>query len=138
MKIRIAFILSLAALAWAAQSSVGAQGSVNAGVYTAEQAKRGEMVYADNCASCHGADLSGGDPIPGLVGAKFQGAYKTVGDLFEKINSSMPAYAPGSLTPEQTADVLANILSVNKYPAGSAPLAAKADALKSIAIEPAK
>ena len=29
------------------------------GVYTAEQAKRGAALYADNCASCHGLALGG-------------------------------------------------------------------------------
>jgi hypothetical protein len=50
---------------------------------------------------------------------------------------TMPAYAPGSLMPAQTADVLAHMLSVNKYPAGTAELAPGPE-LKSITIEPPK
>jgi mono/diheme cytochrome c family protein len=138
MHIRTAIVLLIGVFAWVAQSSVGAQASVNSGVYTAEQAKRGEMVYNDNCASCHGADLLGGDPIPPLSGETFLANWKTVGDLFEKTQTSMPAYAPGSLMPQQTADVLAHVLSVNKYPAGTTELAASADTLKTITIEPAK
>src|SRR5687767_15965235 len=93
-----------------------APASVKAGVYTAEQAKRGATLYAENCASCHGDTLAGNDPIPSLSGADFQGKWKTVGDLFDKTSTSMPAMAPGSLTGPQVADVIAHILSVNKYP----------------------
>jgi quinoprotein glucose dehydrogenase len=115
-----------------------APASVAAGVYTAEQAKRGATIYAENCASCHGDTLAGNDPIPPLTGADFQGKWKTVGDLFDKTTTSMPAMAPGSLTGPQVADVLAYMLSVNKYPAGSTELAGKLEPLMQITIEPAK
>ena len=112
--------------------------SVTAGVYTAEQAKRGATIYAENCASCHGDTLAGNDPIPSLSGTDFQAKWKTVGDLFDKTSTSMPAMAPGSLTGPQVADVLAHILSVNKYPAGTTELAGKLEPLMAIKIEPAK
>ena len=35
--------------------------SVWDGVYTEEQAGRGQALYAKECASCHGASLSGGE-----------------------------------------------------------------------------
>ena len=49
------------------------------------------------CASCHGDDLKGNEIIPGLTGDTFTGNWKgkTVGDLFEKINMTMPALDPG-------------------------------------------
>ena len=74
-------------------------------------------MYADNCAACHDAKLVGGIG-PELAGKDFVASWKdqTVGDLFDKIKTSMPASAPGSLTPEQTADVLSFILSSNHYP----------------------
>jgi quinoprotein glucose dehydrogenase len=120
--------------------TAGAQApaSVTAGVYTADQAKRGATIYAENCASCHGDTLAGNDPIPSLSGADFQGKWKTVGDLFDKTSTSMPAMAPGSLSGPQVADVLAYVLSVNKYPAGSTELAGKLEPLMQITIEPAK
>ena len=42
-------------------------------VYTAGQAKRGAEVYAAECASGHGSDLSGGESAPPLAGADFLG-----------------------------------------------------------------
>ena len=50
----------------------------------------------------------------------------------------MPAIAPGSLSPEQVADVIAHILSVNKYPAGATALPSKVEALTAIQMEPRK
>ena len=111
--------------------------SVKGGVYTEEQAKRGAMVYAEQCASCHGDLLTGNDPIPALAGADFQKKWQNVGELFDKTSTSMPALAPGSLTGQQVADVLAHILSINKYPAGTTELASKVEPLVQIKIEPA-
>jgi mono/diheme cytochrome c family protein len=48
-----------------AQAPAGAK-SVTQGVYTAEQAARGKMLYTDNCAACHGDDLAGSGPMPPL------------------------------------------------------------------------
>ena len=41
------------------------------GVYSEDQAKRGEQTYAKACASCHGADLSGSGQAPALGDADF-------------------------------------------------------------------
>lgn len=115
-------------------------GSVTAGVYTDAQARRGDKLYAENCAPCHGADLAGSAIIPPLTGAEFVASWqgKTVGDLFEKIVTTMPAIAPGTYTAEQTADTIAYMLSVAKYPAGMTELASRQDALLQIKIEPMK
>lgn len=118
-----------------------AQGaSAAAGVYTEEQAKRGMALYKEQCAACHGDDLKGNEIIPGLTGESFVASWKarTVGDLFDKINMTMPALNPGSLTPEQTSDLVANILSVSKYPAGKTALATSLDALQQIKIDAPK
>ena len=141
MKIR--FLLGLVACTFAVGAffaSVQAQApaSAAAGVYTAEQAKRGASLYGENCASCHGDTLAGNDPIPALSGANFQTNWKSVGDLFDKTSTSMPAMAPGSLTGPQVADVLAYILSINKYPAGTTELPSKVEPLMAIKIEPIK
>ena len=118
-------------------ASVGAQApqSVKEGVYTADQAKRGEALYKDNCAACHGDDLAGSGPMPALTGNDFITNWKTVGDLYDKINTSMPASAPGSLMPQQTSDILAYMFSKSNFPAGSAELSVKQDELTQIKIE---
>jgi mono/diheme cytochrome c family protein len=109
-------------------SGAGAAGAAaGGGLFADVQAKRGESVYTDNCTACHGATL-GGDIGPALSGPRFAARWKDKGVavLFEKIKTTMPASAPGSLTPEQTADVVAFILSTNHYPGGATELTADA------------
>jgi mono/diheme cytochrome c family protein len=120
-----------------AQAPAGAK-SVTQGVYTAEQATRGKMLYTENCAACHGDDLAGSGPMPPLAGNDFLASWKdkTVGDLFEKTHSSMPASAPGTLSEQQTSDILSYMLSVGKFPAGTTELAPKMEPLMTIKIEP--
>jgi quinoprotein glucose dehydrogenase len=108
-----------------------------AALYAAAQAKRGEMVYADMCGTCHDPQLLGGVGPP-LAGKEFVGTWKTmtVGDLFEKIKTQMPLTAPGTMTGQQTADVVAFILSANKFPAGATELASDPAAMKNPIGEP--
>jgi mono/diheme cytochrome c family protein len=133
----VTFIGAVIAAASVSSSIVRAQQaaarSVNDGVFAAEQAKRGETVYTDNCAACHDPSLIGGIG-PALAGMEFITAWKemTVGDLFDRIKTTMPMTAPGTLTPEQTADVVSFILSFNKFPSGSTPLPSELDALKAV------
>jgi mono/diheme cytochrome c family protein len=104
------------------------------GVYTQEQAKRGETVYGERCARCHGEDLMSGDSVPPLAGTDFLSTWntKTVGDLFDRIRTSMPADKPGSLNHQQTSDIVAYLLSANKFPAGNTELATQSDLLRQI------
>jgi mono/diheme cytochrome c family protein len=104
-------------------------------VYADAQSKRGEGLYAEQCAACHAADLSG-DVGPALAGADFVGTWKdkSLGELFERISMTMPLTAPGSLTPQQTADVIAYMLSVNRFPAGTSELAADPATLKAVPV----
>ena len=111
--------------------------SVWAGVYTEDQAKRGEEVSNKLCTSCHGPDLSGGEAGPNLVGLEFLGAWNTltVADFFDRVQATMPADAPGTMTARQTSDVTAYVLKLNKYPVGHVELASDLAALKTITIE---
>ena len=130
------------ATALALQSAASAQPtkSVWDGVYTEEQANRGKQGYADQCASCHGPELTGGEMAPALAGGDFMAGWDglTVGDLFERIRISMPQNAPGSLSGQQNADILAFVLASNKFPSGSAELAKEAMILKTIKLEAKK
>jgi S-disulfanyl-L-cysteine oxidoreductase SoxD len=114
--------------------------SVAEGAYTAEQAKKGAALYKEQCAACHGEDLAGNDIIPGLTGDTFATNWtgKSVGELYEKINLTMPALNPGSLTGEQTAELIAHILSSNKYPAGKTALASEMEPLNAVKIDAPK
>lgn len=127
---------------WVALNAQTAQTSRSLwdGVYTQAQAKRGEAVYSGQCARCHGADLGGGDSVPALAGTDFLSTWntKTLGDLFDRIRSSMPADKPGTLSREQTADIVAYILSVNQFPTGKKELGTQSDVLKQIQFDPFK
>ena len=114
--------------------------SVNEGVYTSDQAKRGEALYKEQCSACHGDNLEGSGPMPPLAGKDFLANWtgKTLGDLYEKTQTTMPATAPGTLSPEQAADVVSYLLSKDNYPAGSAALEGKMEPLLKIKIEEPK
>jgi S-disulfanyl-L-cysteine oxidoreductase SoxD len=106
------------------------------GVYTAEQAIRGEQVYADYCAACHGDGLDGVESAPAVTGIEFYGRWEgeTLDGLFDRIRTSMPQDKPGSLSRAQNADILAYMLRVGGYPAGDAPLEGQAGTLAQITI----
>jgi mono/diheme cytochrome c family protein len=111
--------------------------SVASGVYTEDQAKRGEAVAGKLCTSCHGPDLTGGEAGPSLVGLEFLGNWNalSLADFFDRVQATMPADAPGSMTPPQTTDVTSYVLKLNKFPAGQTELPTDLMALKQIIIE---
>lgn len=113
--------------------------SVWEGVYTAEQARRGEAIYARECASCHGAKLKGGEAPP-LAGAGFLSVWYgySAGDLVERIRQTMPPAGAGKMSGPEYVAILAHILSSNEMPVGAADLEGAAAALKRIRIEAAQ
>ena len=102
------------------------------GVYTVEQARRGEQLYDKKCSSCHGTDLTGGLHAPALVGSAFTPNWDkmSLNELFERMRTSMPEDDPGSLSRRQTADILAFMLEKGQYPAGTAELPTEAEILQ--------
>jgi hypothetical protein len=80
------------------------------GVYSDEQARRGESQYGRFCESCHGADLAGNqvDEVPALTWDAFlmQWNDRTVKDLFDSIKRAMPRDNPGSLNQRAYVDVI--------------------------------
>jgi mono/diheme cytochrome c family protein len=137
----VRFVVSVPACLLAASILVAAQAPPAAasrtardGVYTDAQAKRGEAVYMEKCASCHGPALGGGNAPP-LAGNAFLSIWGgPVADVVDKVLHTMPQDDPGKLTRQQSTDVVAYILQVGKFPAGRAELSADAAAQKSIAI----
>jgi mono/diheme cytochrome c family protein len=114
--------------------------SVWDGVYTAEQSKRGEPLYAQHCSSCHGSMLEGGEMAPPLAGGAFSANWNglSLGDLSERIRISMPQNSPGSLSRQQYADILAVMLGAGEFPRGKTELPREVEALKQIAFESMK
>jgi mono/diheme cytochrome c family protein len=111
--------------------------SVWDGVYSDGQAARGAALYQTVCASCHGDKLQGKGQTPALTGSDFVTNWSgmTVGDLFDKMQTSMPADKPGSLSREQNANLVAYLLSANKFPAGKGDLSSDAEGLRQIRLE---
>ena len=114
--------------------------SVADGIYTESQATEGGADYRKECASCHGMDLTGRGQAPPLAGPEFVSNWNgmTVGDLFDKMESSMPADRPGQIGAEENARILAYILQANQFPSGKITLAGDADTLRKIRFEAAK
>ena len=114
-----------------------AASSVWNGVFADAQAGRGKALYASACASCHTETLEGSGQIPPLAGPEFLKNWdgQTLADLFDKMQTTMPADAPGKLSNEQNIDLLAFLLSFNKFPAGSAELEYDRELLKKIRIQ---
>ena len=124
-----------------AGSSSGSR-SVWAGVFTEAQDRRGAAIYSRECSTCHGEKLKGGEGAPALTGSEFSATWngQAVADLFDRIRQTMPAppEQPGTLNPQQNADVVAHILSVNGFPAGTTELPADIEPLKRIRIDATK
>jgi mono/diheme cytochrome c family protein len=106
-------------------------------VYTVEQAERGRQQYNLACAACHGEQMNGGEMAPPLAGGAFLSTWNgaTLGDLFERIRTTMPQNAPGKLKREMYADILAYILRFNEFPAAGVELDRRSEVLKSIRID---
>ena len=99
------------------------------GVYTNEQAARGKNVYAGSCRSCHSPTSHTGDVFAGWW------QNKPLSDLYNYIASQMPKNDPGTLAPEDVADVVAYLLKMNDMPTGKAELYPDADSLKKFWID---
>jgi mono/diheme cytochrome c family protein len=88
-----------------------------------------------DCITCHSEDGSHGDDgIPPITGPYFMTRWdgESIGDIYAFIAENMPRTKPGSLMPEDIADVIAYLLKLNELPAGPAPLSAEAVMLKTV------
>ena len=109
--------------------------SIWSGIYTEAQATAGEALYGDHCANCHGDDLAGIERAPAVAGGTFVQTWHgaSLKKLFERIEL-MPPEKPKSLTPKHYVDLLAYLLSANRFPAGPRPLELDRSALAGIVI----
>ena len=92
-------------------------------VYAEAQAQRGQAMYDMQCRECHGPTLGGGLGPP-LAGADFLRLWdkRPLIDLVDKIEKTMPATSPGTLSRAQATDIVAHILKTSTFPAGPAEL----------------
>lgn len=103
----------------------GQMRTVTEGVYSSEQAQRGQLIYKTQCALCHGDALEG-TVGPPLAGDGFLSVWsaRPLADLVDKIQKTMPFQEPGILSRQQSTDLVAYMLQVGKFPAGQAALSA--------------
>ena len=121
--------LALAAVGAARSQNGDVVRSALTGVYTAAQAARGEQTYFNICVACHPRGTYSTDPF------KTTWSGRPISDLFETVKERMPKSDPGSLTPDEAAEVLAYILKINDVPAGEADLPSDVTALRKIRFE---
>ena len=109
-------VIAAALIVWVT-SLTHAQGArtVRDGIYTDAQAARGQAIYQKQCVSCHGAKLEGLQGPP-LIADVFVSHWHTqpLSDLAGKIRNTMPQNEPGTLTSEQTADILARDFAADR------------------------
>jgi len=103
------------------------QKTVADGVYTDAQADRGAASYIANCSGCHRPDMGGANGPP-LKEERFARDFagKDLTTLYNKIATTMPRTAPGTLADEVYLDIVAHILKENGFIAGASELTADA------------
>jgi hypothetical protein len=100
--------------------------SVQAGVFTQEQADRGRALFENICRSCHALEEFGGSYLESW-------STLPMSDLIDKIRAEMPQDAPGSLKRSEYVDIGAFLLDLNGLPKGESEM--DATSVKEILIE---
>jgi mono/diheme cytochrome c family protein len=113
---------------WVGAFSLAAQGqarSIADRVYSDAQATRGQQLYDKQCVTCHGTTLEGvvGPPLAG-DGFLSVWSARSLADLVNKIEQTMPPGQPGSVSRPQAIDLASYILRAGKFAAGSSELGA--------------
>jgi hypothetical protein len=80
------------------------------------RAARGQLKFKTFCNACHG-DNSRLAGAPALIGATFTSHWENarIGELFDKIRTTMPQASPGSLDQSTYLDIVAYLLRVNEF-----------------------
>jgi len=102
--------------------------TVNDGVFTKEQAKVGEQLYAEHCLLCH--DKKYFRPVLKRWDSQ------PLGIIFTVMSTSMPETNPGFLYEKEYVDILAYILSLSRYAPGDTELDYENGALNEITVAP--
>jgi S-disulfanyl-L-cysteine oxidoreductase SoxD len=126
--VRILVIATVALCATARLSAAQGLRPASAGVYKEEQAVLGDTVFQKNCLSCHSPSFHSDDQF------RMNWIGRTVFDLFKLLKTTMPEDNIGGLTDEDYTRVIAYILKLNGFPAGTDSLSADSVAMKGIRI----
>jgi alcohol dehydrogenase (cytochrome c) len=118
------FLSGAAAAAFGIAIATAQSQPASNGVYTPDQATIGATTFQTICAKCHQPDLRGSSEAPPLAGGPFLSAWRgrTTNDLYTKIQGSMPADNPRTLSDQAVGALVAYILRQNGAPAGNQEL----------------
>jgi len=118
----------LLAMAWTISAQDEAEPtSVQAGVYSDEQAGRGGQLFGEACMVCH-------QPEEFAVGGYMEGwSGMNANDFVEFVRSTMPEDNPGRLKRAEYIDIIAFLFQQNGLPAGETEM--ERASLKTIQIE---
>jgi hypothetical protein len=98
------------------------------GVYTSEQADRGQLALRQRCTACHAdSEWSSATFINRWAG-------RSIVTLYDNIRLTMPYNAPAGLSREEYSDIVATMLRLNGAPAGEVPLPSDVEGLQHIAV----
>jgi len=121
----ICFGLGDAQTTAAARADSGGSGvAARVGLFSVAQTQSGQAAYGAKCASCHGAELQGGEHAPPLRDERFwsEWAGSSARSLYSRIISTMPPDDPGSLAERDVIDIVAHLASENGMRAGTATI----------------
>ena len=106
------------------------------GVFTDQQAQRGQQVYQRACAACHLDSLQGDAVSPPLIGSGFLARFtgQSAHEMVQNLRASMPQNAPDSLGDRAYVDLAAYLLKANGSKTGSLELPLDDAELEKIAV----
>jgi cytochrome c5 len=97
--------------------------------FTEVQANRGRDTFRAVCTECHYSSEFADAQF------KFKWSQRSVGSLFQLIQTSMPETAPGSLSSEEAVQLVAYVLRMNGFEAGPNELPIDSAILDGISLE---
>lgn len=99
---------------WLTSVSACLFASTPVAAFTVEQASAGAQSYEQSCTICHGVNLRQ-LPDAMLAGPGFTGKWRdrNATELLDQVSNTMPPEAPGSLTAEAYANLVAYLLQAN-------------------------
>ena len=100
--------------------------STGGSTFSETQADRGRDIFRAACTECHYSSEFSDSQF------KFKWSRRSAGNLYQLIQTSMPETAPGSLSPEETVDIVSYIMRMNGFEAGAGELSSDRAVLDAI------
>jgi PQQ-dependent dehydrogenase (s-GDH family) len=104
--------------------------------FTAEQATAGKAAFNSNCAACHGSTMTNGTFAPPLAGEYFRNKWvgQTVRAFYDHART-MPPAAPGTLSDDIYANIVAYVFETNGIKSGTVALPKGGESLDKMTIQ---